>query len=80
MKSITTTKSLITKMTTHELKRDDFIALLEFQGVTVNSSDKVKVYVDVPGGGDFANCELTLEQSPIYIEVISVTEETSTDG
>lgn len=71
----------IMRKTTLQFGRDDIIDMLRFCGYEVNR--ECKVFVPVPGGGDWSNTNLEIEEvadiEPVLLTVVSETVETTDD-
>lgn len=68
-----TTQVTTTRRKTIRINREDIIKFLKSEGQVTDDGDVKKVYVQVPGGGDWSNTELDIQHDD---EVIVIVEET----
>jgi len=74
-----TTKTTVTKETKEyiELHFDDIVEFLDTKGILSKNQEapqSLKIFVDVPGGGDWSNTELCIQDAPLVIEITNTTE------
>lgn len=75
MKQIKFIKSVITETKTYLLTDTDFVEFLLFKGVILAKEDNISVFVRVPGGGDWSNTDLEIDdEHPVNIVVETTTE------
>lgn len=61
-----TAKSTVVETKHHlELDRPKLLTLLRQAGVTV--PDNAGIFVQVPGGGDYSNCTLDIDDAPLQL-------------
>jgi hypothetical protein len=59
--------------TTYEFSQDDIIDALQKAGKlpTMPAMTSLKAWVRVPGGGDWSNWDLTLDDHPVQVKVVT---------
>lgn len=65
----------ITETSTHTISQETIISALEDAGVIArrDESTSVEAWVRVPGGGDWSNTNLELDQHPVVIKITKQT-------
>jgi len=63
-----------------ELNYEDILEYLSFKGVIESAPQSMEVFVDIPGGADWSNTELRIQDSPVVIEITNFDEKTNTTG
>lgn len=72
------TNTTLTKQQTIKINRDDILRFLKERGLIEDEEDVKKIYIQVPGGGDYSNCKLDIgdgyDDIPIIIELEDICE------
>lgn len=75
MKISVSEQVVTTRAVTIEVTAQDILALVR-KRAHIPADAEVRVYVDVPGGGDWSNMEIDIAEHPVYVRAVwSATDE-----